>query len=483
MPIVIDTNTVFPVTIRDVTPQWDGLMTAADKIKLDSLSPGGGTLRSAYLAGDPTQNTLPYTDALGPLVVEDAAAAGTGNYLGVTYGGSAQELFMVSVNGINMQWDSIGTASNFGVIKIENPTPAAAGAQQYSPDIRLRGNGFATGPAASRTVDFHMQVEPIQGAANPSGQFSIRSRINAGVANQVFTLGDTGDLNLTGKIVAFGSATASDSSFISTLQADSATALALEVATDNTFTTDGATVQLWSTGGNDVAWLRRVSSAWELGVTGGQLMAERDDLVTTTQTGALLHNTTAATNAVMIQVSPALTLESYFWNGVASTLHGAQFYHAPSASGPRAYLRLKNNGGAYADVGWFGYGYLASGFGIGDAGGTNWIDINGVAANTIRIVAGGASNSVFDANGLHPYADLGYPCGYSGARWSAFNGRDYYVGPAGGAGLGSGSGVISIGNAITAPTTDPTGGGVLYAQGGALKWRGSAGTVTTIAPA
>ena len=49
--------------------------------------------------------------------------------------------------------------------------------------------------------------------------------------------------------------------------------------------------------------------------------------------------------------------------------------------------------------------------------------------------------------------------------------------------FGGGVGVIGIKDAGTAPTTNPTGGGVLYAQGGALKWRGSSGTVTTIAPA
>lgn len=53
----------------------------------------------------------------------------------------------------------------------------------------------------------------------------------------------------------------------------------------------------------------------------------------------------------------------------------------------------------------------------------------------------------------------------------------------GGAGLGSGSGVITIKNATTAPTTNPTSGGILYVEGGALKFRGSSGTVTTIAPA
>ena len=35
----------------------------------------------------------------------------------------------------------------------------------------------------------------------------------------------------------------------------------------------------------------------------------------------------------------------------------------------------------------------------------------------------------------------------------------------------------------TVPTANPSGGGVLYVEGGALKYRGSSGTVTTIANA
>jgi len=48
---------------------------------------------------------------------------------------------------------------------------------------------------------------------------------------------------------------------------------------------------------------------------------------------------------------------------------------------------------------------------------------------------------------------------------------------------GSGSGVLFLGNATTAPTTDPTGGGILYVEAGALKYRGSSGTVTTLGAA
>lgn len=49
--------------------------------------------------------------------------------------------------------------------------------------------------------------------------------------------------------------------------------------------------------------------------------------------------------------------------------------------------------------------------------------------------------------------------------------------------FGGGSGVIFVGNRTTAPTSNPAGGGILYVESGALKYRGSSGTVTTIANA
>lgn len=49
--------------------------------------------------------------------------------------------------------------------------------------------------------------------------------------------------------------------------------------------------------------------------------------------------------------------------------------------------------------------------------------------------------------------------------------------------LGGGNGVLAIANASASPTSNPSGGGILYVEGGAIKWRGSNGTVTTIANA
>lgn len=45
------------------------------------------------------------------------------------------------------------------------------------------------------------------------------------------------------------------------------------------------------------------------------------------------------------------------------------------------------------------------------------------------------------------------------------------------------NGRLFVANVSAAPAANPTGGGLLYVEGGALKFRGSSGTVTTIAPA
>ncbi len=49
--------------------------------------------------------------------------------------------------------------------------------------------------------------------------------------------------------------------------------------------------------------------------------------------------------------------------------------------------------------------------------------------------------------------------------------------------FGGGKGVIAIANASVTPTENIAGAGILYVQDGALKYRGSNGTVTVIAPA
>lgn len=48
--------------------------------------------------------------------------------------------------------------------------------------------------------------------------------------------------------------------------------------------------------------------------------------------------------------------------------------------------------------------------------------------------------------------------------------------------FGSGVGVVYVKDRTTAPTTDPSGGGLLYSEGGELFWRSSSGVVTQLTP-
>lgn len=64
-----------------------------------------------------------------------------------------------------------------------------------------------------------------------------------------------------------------------------------------------------------------------------------------------------------------------------------------------------------------------------------------------------------------------------------FTGPAVQIGPTASTQVGGGTNCLGLGNASIVPSTNPTGGGVMYAEAGALKWRGSSGTVTVLAPA
>jgi hypothetical protein len=121
--------------------------------------------------------------------------------------------------------------------------------------------------------------------------------------------------------------------------------------------------------------------------------------------------------------------------------------------------------------------------------------LNSVAANVGAVIRGAASQSAdllqfqtsaggvltgFRSSGV-PYlsaiqgTDLSTAIIFGGGRSVAL--------ATGTGSFGGGAAVVMIGNATTVPTSNPTGGGILYAEGGALKWRGSSGTITTIAVA
>ncbi len=100
--------------------------------------------------------------------------------------------------------------------------------------------------------------------------------------------------------------------------------------------------------------------------------------------------------------------------------------------------------------------------------------------NYIQISSGGHGNCYGIYIGSIAGGDNNYPI------YSIATGPSYLAGNLGigtDSQFGSGTKVLALSNAGVVPTTNPSGGGVLYVQGGALKYRGSSGTVTTIAAA
>lgn len=97
-----------------------------------------------------------------------------------------------------------------------------------------------------------------------------------------------------------------------------------------------------------------------------------------------------------------------------------------------------------------------------------------INAYALQIVSLSSSVQAYASGGFHFYD-------YSSARYGAsIQGNGVQIGNTITGDFGGGVGVIGIKDASTVPTTNPTGGVILYSEGGALKFRNPSGTVTTI---
>jgi hypothetical protein len=138
--------------------------------------------------------------------------------------------------------------------------------------------------------------------------------------------------------------------------------------------------------------------------------------------------------------------------------------------------------------------------GVSNTTGNNWI-AQGTAAGRSNTtgsfwMAQGPSAGFSNTTGSGWIAQ-GFEAGYNRQGdnwWVVSNSRDYdflYGDFAAnnisllraGDDFNGGSGILKLPNAVSLPTGNPLLGGYLFVDAGALKYRGSAGTVTTIAPA
>lgn len=141
------------------------------------VSGGGGTP-----GGSDTQ--LQYNNAGAFGGISGATSDGTS----ITFGsGNLLATAPVFTTSTTVTRNSVGVTSADGII-LQNTTAAAAGAQQYSPRLRLTGQGWkTTATAASQSVDWVVENQPVQGSTNPTSNLALNFSVNGGAYAQKFS--------------------------------------------------------------------------------------------------------------------------------------------------------------------------------------------------------------------------------------------------------------------------------------------------------
>jgi hypothetical protein len=123
-----------------------------------------------------------------------AGAGGVGNFT------------TLAVSAVSSLATGLTQAANTSVdgVTLIDATAATAGNQQYSPSIRFTGQGWkTTATAASQPVDFIVNTQTVQGAANPTGAFVVSRQINGGGYTNLLAVGSD-SLGNSGLIVNYG---------------------------------------------------------------------------------------------------------------------------------------------------------------------------------------------------------------------------------------------------------------------------------------
>lgn len=151
----------FPDALPTVNQVLQAAVVAGDNVTLGWMTPSAGATIN------PTDTVIPY------------------RFNATTFNDSP---LSVASSAVTMTRSAIGATSSDGIILL-NATAAAAGAQQYSPRLRFTGQGWKTNAtAASQTVDWIVENQPVQGAASPTTNLAISYQVNGGGFTALMTL-------------------------------------------------------------------------------------------------------------------------------------------------------------------------------------------------------------------------------------------------------------------------------------------------------
>lgn len=186
------------------TSAWSRLAKASDGNVLTLVSGlpawasagGGGGMSIGGAVTSGTGGSILYVDGSGNLAQDNSHHFwdATNHRLGI---GTASPSFFLDLSAASLG----ATASSTDGLRLINPTAAAAAAQQFSPFLHLEGQGWKTATtAATQAVAFRLDVEPVQGSANPLGGLVIRSNINGAGFTNSFTFGSDGALYFKGAV-------------------------------------------------------------------------------------------------------------------------------------------------------------------------------------------------------------------------------------------------------------------------------------------
>jgi hypothetical protein len=145
------------------------------------------TMRALVAADIPAISLTAGVSGILPSANGGTGTNNTGNLAWPSGGGTAALLATANVFTTVNEIDRNGiTGTSTDGLILANTTAATVGVQQFSPRLRLTGQGWkTTATAGSQTVDFAIETQPVQGAANPTANLVIKSQINAAGYNSV----------------------------------------------------------------------------------------------------------------------------------------------------------------------------------------------------------------------------------------------------------------------------------------------------------